>query len=194
MGNLYGKPKTAQTHTAAPAPSAEEQIKVLEKRKAYTETRMNHATEQAKQCLQTNDKGGAERWLRQMTMFRKEQTQICAMLEKLEALQGAYQQARITRDVLLATDGAAQRIQALGITADKADDVMDRARDAIADVEDVNRAIMAPLSRTNDSEIEEELAKLEAEPVKVHDMPEPPVSVRPPTPPMVREMRELIPA
>jgi len=157
---------------------------------------MNHATEQTKACIGSNDKVGAERWLRQVTMFRKEHAQICAMLEKLEALQGAYQQARITRDVLLVTDSAAQRIQALGVSADKADEVMDRVRDAIADVEDVNRVMMAPLSHTNDREIEEELAKLEAEQpaVKVHVMPEPPVSVRPPTPPMVRELREAIPA
>lgn len=114
------------------------------------------------------------------------------MLEKLEALQGAYQQARITRDVLRATEGVAGQIRSLGVDADKADDIMDKARDAIADVEDVNRVLMSPLTR--DVDVSEELAQLEAEMVPTHAMPEPPVSVRPPTPPMVRELREAIPA
>lgn len=191
MGNLYGKPK-AQPPTPQPASSMEEQLKVLEKRKAYAEARVNHATEQAKLCVEKNDKAGATRWLKQATMLRKEQVQICAMMEKLDSLQGAYQQARITRDVLLATDGAAAQIRALGVNSDKADDIMDRARDAIADVEDVNRVLMGPLSR--DVDVSDELAQLEAQTVTVHAMPEPPVNARPPTPPMLREIREAIPA
>lgn len=157
---------------------------------------MNHASDQVKECLRTNDKSGAERWLRQVTQFRKEHTQLCTMLQKLEELQGAYQQARITRDVLLATDGASKQIRVLGMDVDKAGDVMDKARDALAEVEEVNRVMMAPLSRNNDAEMLEELARIEAETTKVHVMPEPPVStsVRPPTPPMLREIREAIPA
>jgi hypothetical protein len=130
--------------------------------------------------------------LRQVAQFRNELKTTHAMLEKLEALQGAYQQVRITHEVLRATEGAAQQIRSLGVNAEKADEIMDTARDAIADVEDINRAMMAPLSRELD--VSDELAKLEAETVTVHAMPEPPVSARPPTPPMLREIREAIPA
>lgn len=189
MGNLYGKPKP----TPAPsAPSTEEQLKTLEKRKAYAEARVNHATEQAKACIGKDDKLGAERWLRQATLFRKELKSLHVMLEKLETLQGTYQQARITRDVLRTTEGAAAQIRALGMDADKADVIMDSARDVIADVEDVNRVILGPLTREVD--VSEELAALEQEQIKIHQMPEPPVSARPPTPPMIREMRAAIPA
>ena len=189
MGNLYGKPKPAP----APAPpSTEDQLTKLEKRKTYAQTRINHATEKAKECVQANDRAGAERWLKQAAQFRAEIKSLYAMIAQLEALQGTYQQARITRDVLLTTDGAANQIRSLNITADKADDIMDRARDAIADVEDVNRVLMGPISREPD--VSAELAALEAEEVKVHDMPEPPVTARAPTPPMIREMREAIPA
>ena len=189
MGNLYGKPKP----TPAPTPpSTEDQLTKLEKRKTYAQTRVDHATAKAKECIQANDRAGAERWLKQAAQFRSEIKSLYAMISQLETLQGTYQQARITRDVLLATDGAANQLRALNITADKADDIMDRARDAIADVEDVNRVLMGPISREPD--VSAELAALEAEEVKVHDMPEPPISARPPTPPMIREMREAMPA
>ena len=191
MGNLYGKPKP-QPAPILPVTSMEEQLRVLEKRKVYTESRINHATEQAKACIQTNDKSGAERWLRQIKGFRTEQKNIYAMMEKLDALQGSYQQARIARDVLRVTESAAGQIRGLGLNADKADDIMDRARDAIADVEDVNRVMAGPLSR--DVDVSDELAQLEAQTVTVHAMPEPPVNARPPTPPMLRELREAIPA
>lgn len=153
---------------------------------------MRHAEDQAKQCIRENDKSGAERWARQMKSFREEQKRLCAMLEKLDMLNGTYQQARLTRDTLLVTEAATAKIKDLGINADKADDIMDNARDAIADIEDVNRVIMAPLTR--DADVSEELAQLESEIAPAHVMPEPPVVVRPPTPPMVRELREAIPA
>lgn len=114
------------------------------------------------------------------------------MITKLETLQGTYQQARITRDVLLTTEHAASQIRALNMNADKADVIMDSARDAIEDVEDINRVVMGPLTREID--VSDELAALEKEEIKVHQMPEPPVSIRPPTPPMIREMRAAIPA
>lgn len=114
------------------------------------------------------------------------------MIEKLETLQGTYHQARITRDVLLATEGAAAQIRSVGVSADRADTIMDNARDAIADVEEVNRVLSGPITR--DIDITEELRALEAVSNHVHDMPEPPVVARPPTPPMIREIREAIPA
>ena len=146
MGNLYGKPKP----TPAPAPtlpSTQDQLTKLEKRKAYAQTHVDNAVTKAKECIQSNDRAGAERWLRQASQYRKEINSLYAMITKLETLQGSYQQARITRDVLLATDGAASQIRALNITADKADAIMDSARDAIDDLEDINRIIMGPISR-----------------------------------------------
>jgi hypothetical protein len=190
MGNIYGKPKP--TPAPAQAPSTQDQLTKLEKRKAYAQTHVDHATTKARECVQSGDKPGAERWLRQATQYRSEIKSLYAMIAKLETLQGTYQQARITRDTLLATEGATSQIRALNMTADKADAIMDSARDAMADLEDINRVIMGPISREQD--VSEELAALEAEAVKVHAMPEPPVGVRPPTPPMVRELRELIPA
>jgi len=142
--------------------------------------------------MQKNDKTGAEQWLRQVVKLRAELKADYARIEKLESLQGTYQQARINKDVLQTTEHATQQIRALNMNADKADDIMDKARDVMEDMEDINRVILGPLTREPD--VSEELAALEKEEIKVHQMPEPPVSVRPPTPPMVREMRAAIPA
>jgi DNA repair exonuclease SbcCD ATPase subunit len=190
MGNLYGKPKPTPN---APAPSTEDQLTKLEKRKTYTQARIENATTKAKECIQTNDKPGAERWLRQVTQLRSELKTIYAMITKLETLQATYQQSRMTRDVLQTTEAATVQIRSLNMDADKADIIMDSARDVIADMDDVNRVILGPLTREPD--VSEELAALESEEIKVHVMPEPPLAtIRPPTPPMVRELRAAIPA
>lgn len=193
MGNaIYGKPRNpVPPALITAAPSLQDQMGILEKRKVHLEKLIEINTQKARD---SKTKDESLRFIKLKVMYANELKSLFGMLDKLEGLDNARQRLHFQKDVLAVTAQATSVIKQNTIDADKADDIMDNAREAIDDV----AVVTDILSRTDppSREIQEELDALfeEKKPVPVEQpviVQFPQVPQQNPTP-MEKELRMLV--
>jgi hypothetical protein len=197
MGNnIYGKPK----QTAPPpslittAPSLQEQITILEKRKTHLERLIEINAEKARDA-KTKDE--AYRYLKLKTTYANELKSIFGMLDKLEGLDNARQRLHFQKNTLEVTQQVTTVIKQNTVDVGNAEDIMDNVREAIEDVDRVSEV----LGRTEppSEELQKELDDLFERPAPVQEpaaqQPEilqfPEVPQQKPVSQMDRELRML---
>jgi hypothetical protein len=142
MGNnlsVYGTPqKVSPVPLVAAAPSLQEQINVLQKRKAFLEKTIEFDNQRIKQA---KTKEEAYRYLKQKQAHENELNSIFAMLDKLEGLDSARERLQFQKDMIAVTSNATAIIQNNMVDANKAETVMENAEELINNVNEVSNIL-----------------------------------------------------
>lgn len=196
MGNnIYGKPKQTAPPPAlmTTAPSLQEQISILEKRKTHLETLIEINTEKARN---SKTKDEAYRYLKLKSTYVNELKSIFGMLDKLEGLDNARQRLHFQKDTMEVTKQVTSVIKKNTMDVGDAEDIMDNVREAIDDVDRLTEV----LGKTDppSEELQKELDDLFEKPVPVQveqpvilQFPEVPQQ-KPTSTQMERELRMLV--
>jgi hypothetical protein len=195
MGNnIYGKPKQTAPPPAlmTTAPSLQEQISILEKRKSYLERLIEINTQKARE---SKTKDEAYRYLKLKTTHANELKSIFGMLDKLEGLDNARQRVHFQKNTLEVTKQVTTVIKQNTMDVGDAEDIMDDVREAIDDVDRVTRALgeTEPPSEELQKELDdlfEKPAPVEVRQPEILQFPEVPQQ-KPPVTQMERELRML---
>lgn len=165
MGNhIYGKPKETAPPPAlmTTAPSLQEQIDILEKRKTHLHRliEINH-----QKARESKTKDEAYRYLKLKANYENELKSIFGMLDKLEGLDSARQRLHFQKNTLEVTKQATAVIKQNTMDIGDAEDIMDNVREAVEDVDRVTEV----LGRTEppSEELQKELDELFEKPVPV---------------------------
>jgi hypothetical protein len=195
MGNnIYGKPKQTLPQPAlmTTAPSLQEQIGILEKRKSHLENliQINHD-----KARQSKTKDEAYRYLKLKSSYENELKSIFGMLDKLEGLDSARQRLHFQKNTLEVTKQATTVIKQNTMDVGDAENIMDDVREAIDDVDRVTKALgeTEPPSEELQKELDdlfEKPAPVEVRQPEILQFPEVPQQ-KPPVTQMERELRML---
>lgn len=189
MGNnIYGKPKPPTPPLKA-APTLQEQIIILERKKAHLEKLIEGELQKAKQAKTKED---GMRHLKLKNMYENQMKSIFGMLDRLEGLDEARQRVALHASVIAVTQQATQAIKAHTLDAGKAEDTMYDAKEAVDEVNRVSEVLGR--SESPSEELQAEYAALLADPKPVIvPLPEVPVQEAPKTE-MEKELRILVPS
>lgn len=190
MGNhIYGKPKETAPPPAlmATAPSLQEQISILEKRKTHLERLIEIHQQKARE---SKTKDEAYRYLKLKANYENELKSIFGMLDKLEGLDSARQRLHFQKNTLEVTKQVTAVIKQNTVDVGDVEDIMDNVREAVEDVDRVSEV----LGRTEppNEGLQKELDELFEKPVQQPEIlafPEVP-SQKPSQ--MERELRMLV--
>ncbi len=197
MGNnIYGKPKQVVPPPAlmSTAPSLQEQISILEKRKTHLERLIEINTQKARE---SKTKDEAYRYLKLKSSYETELKSIFGMLDKLEGLDNARQRLHFQKNTLEVTKQVTTVIKQNTMDVGDAEDIMDNVREVINDVDRVTNALEE--TEPPSEELQKELDDLFEKPTPVHvpvqqpeilQFPEVPQQ-KPPVTQMERELRML---
>ncbi len=188
MGNnIYGKPKPPAAPIKA-APSLQEQIIILERRKTHLEKLIEFEINAAKKSTRRED---GLRHLKMKNMYETQLKTIFGMLDRLESLNDATQRIAIQASVIQTTKQATQVIKASTVDPSKVEDAMFDAKEAVEEVNRVSEVLGR--SESPSEELQNELDSLLADPKPaIVPLPEVPVQEAPKTE-MEKELRILIP-
>lgn len=194
MGNnIYGKPKQTTPPPAliTTAPSLQEQITILEKRKSHLEKLIQINDEKARQ---STTKDEAYRYLKLKVTYANELKSVFGMLDKLEGLDNARQRLHFQKNTLEVTKQVTHVIKQNTMDVGDAEDILDNVREAVEDIDRVTEV----LARTEppSEELQKELDELFEKPAPVEvRQPEilqfPEVPQQKPVTQMERELRML---
>lgn len=191
MGNhIYGKPKPPAAPIKA-APSLQEQIILLERRKTYLEKRVELEIQNARNS-KTKDEG--IRHLKLKQMYEAEIKSIYGMLDRLEGLDNAKQRMQIITENVRVTQQATQAIKANTVDADKVQDTLAESQEVMEDVDRVSSLLGRTESPSEElqNELDNLLAAPKQEPPALVQFPEVPKQEKPETD-MEKELRILVP-
>lgn len=156
---LFGKPKPPPK-TITNAPSLQEQISILEKRKEHLERLIDIYDQKAKASKTVDE---ATRNLKLKINYSNELKSIYGMIYNLEKLESARQKAEFQKNIVHAAKQTTEVIRQNMIDPDDANDVMFETEEAIKEVEQINNELGRMDSP--DQELQEELNKLYTTPV-----------------------------
>lgn len=171
---LFGKPKSPPP---APAPSLQEQISVLEKRKDHLE-RLIGIYEQKAKLSKTQDE--ATRHLKLKVNYSNELKSIYGMIYNLEKLESARQKAEFQKSIVEASKQTTEFIRQNMVNPDHANDIIFETEEAIKEVEQIHNELGK--SEPLDSEVQAELDKLMSD-VQPVNIPQPPIIIQLPAVP-----------
>jgi hypothetical protein len=120
------------------APSLQEQITILEKRKTHLERLIEINTQKARE---SKTKDEAHRYLKLKTTYASELKSIFGMLDKLEGLDNARQRAHFQKNTLEVTKQVTTVIKQNTMDVGEAENIMDDVREAVDDVDRVTKAL-----------------------------------------------------
>lgn len=139
MGNrIFGTPKKPEPSPVKAAPSLQEQISILEKRKTHLYKLIEINLQKAKE---SNTKDEAYRYLKLKQMYETELKSLFGMLDRLEGLDNARQRVTLHASTLKVTEQATTVLKANMVDADKADDIMFEVKEAIEEVDRVSEVL-----------------------------------------------------
>eukprot|EP01012_Entosiphon_sulcatum_P006248 TRINITY_DN1293_c0_g1_i1.p1 TRINITY_DN1293_c0_g1~~TRINITY_DN1293_c0_g1_i1.p1 ORF type:complete len:233 (-),score=64.32 TRINITY_DN1293_c0_g1_i1:156-854(-) len=152
---------------------------VVEKREAVLQRRIEEQERLAREALGKKKKEEALRCLKRKKLFEAELAKLRAQQDNLAQIQMAYEQAQMNAETFEAQRQAAEALKRLKLK--DADKVMDDARDAMQQVDDVADALSQPVGQPLDEdELEAEFRQLQLEssepvagPAKVSSRPVP---------------------
>lgn len=163
MGNslsVYGSPKkTVPKSLISVAPSLQEQINVLQKRKRFLEKAIEFDKQKVKE---SKTKEEAYNCLKQKNTHENELKSILGMLDKLEGLDNARERLQFQKDMLSVTSAATSVIKDNMIDAGKAEAVMDDVSEAIENVNEISNILSSGNERP-DYQLQEEVEAMFAE-------------------------------
>lgn len=181
MGNnisIYGNPKkVSPVPLIAAAPSLQEQINILQKRKIFLDKTIEFDNQKIKQ---SKTKEEAYRYLKQKQTHENELKSIFAMLDKLEGLDDARERLQYQKDMIHVTDVATNIIKSNMVDANKAEIVMDNVEELINNVNEVSDILSG--NQQPDYQLREEVEAMFAErekPQTIIQFPDVPVHTQP---------------
>lgn len=158
MGNrIFGKPK--QTPIVKEAPSLQEQICILEKRKDHLERLVVIYDQKAKA---STSKEEAVRNLKLKITYGNEIKTIYGMIYKLEKLEGARNQVKFQKDIYNAAKQTTDIIKQNMVNIDDVNDVMIETEDAMREIDEINQELGR--SNSDDETLQAELNNIFAIP------------------------------
>jgi hypothetical protein len=176
MGNnisVYGTPKkVSPVPLVAAAPSLQEQINVLQKRKTFLEKTIEFDNQRIKQA-KTKDE--AYRYLKQKQTHENELKSIFAMLDKLEGLDSARERLQFQKDMIAVTDVATNIIKNNMVDATKAETVMDNVDELINNVNEVSDILSG--NQQPDYQLQEQVEAMFAEKQNIIQFPDVPIQM-----------------
>lgn len=190
MGNnIYGKPKPPVTPSPiTAAPSLQEQIIILERKKLHLEKLIESETQKAQQSKTRED---GMRHLKLKNMYETQMKAIFGMLDRLEGLDDARQRVALHAGVIKVTQQATRIIKANTLDASKVEDAIYEAKEVVDEVNRINEVLghSEPPSEELQSEFDALIASRKP---AIVAFPEVPVQEAPKTD-MEKELRILIP-
>lgn len=141
----------------------------LDKRSAHLEKRTEALLQKARTLNRKGDKRGARNALKQKQLLMKQMARIDAQKFNIAATKGGLESAQSGQHYINAIAQSNQAMKALASESvmERADNVMEDAADNLADVEELgdtmSRDITGGLDLMDDDDLDDELARLEAE-------------------------------
>ena len=162
MGNsmsVYGSAPTKPASLISVAPSLQEQINVLQKRKRFLEKAIEFDIQKIRE---SKTKEEAYKCLKLKQTHENEMKSIFGMLDKLEGLDSARERLQFQKDVIAVTSTATAVIKDNMIDASKAEAVMDDISETIENVNEISN-ILASGNERPDYQLQEEVEAMFAE-------------------------------
>lgn len=162
---LFGKPVVAPT----PVPTVQtihtlaEQEAKLEKKLSYTRVRIQQLVEEAKGCVQRNEKAKALSCMKQKGLLDEQEKSFVSMLEKLTQQRLALEMNQMQRDTLHVMQQTNTVFEASEVTmdTDKAQDILENFEEKMQTQQEITRLFTQPLSGNDtQQQAEEELNRL----------------------------------
>ena len=190
MGNsIYGNPKPPTPPPLKTAPTLQEQIIILERKKSHLEKLIEGEIQKAKQAKTKED---GIRHLKLKHMYENQMKTIFGMLDRLEGLDEARQRVALHASVIAVTQQATDAIKSHTLDASKVEDTMYDAKEAVDEVNRVSEVLGR--SESPSEELQSELdALLDVPKPVIVPLPEVPVQEEPKTE-MEKELRILVPS
>lgn len=151
------------------APSLEEKIGHLEKRKKYLETNAQNYTTKAKECASQMDRLGAKRYLLSAKRCQDELQKIYGMLVRLEELKHAQDNTRMNRDVLLSIENGTRVLGQNTVNVDRAENIMDNMEEAVQNAQEVSDVFTRGM--LNEPNVDKELEEMMQQPAPLPQIP-----------------------
>jgi hypothetical protein len=170
MGNaIFGKP-VAPPPPEKKAPSIQEQLTVLEKRKNYLEKLVQT---HARKAQESTTKEDALLFLQMKQRHEHDLKNVHAMIERLESLESTTSQVLFQKETLAVVKQATNVINNNKVDIDTAEEIMDNVRDATDDVEQVSNVFAR--EEPPNPELEAEVNKMfETRPPVIVNLPDVP--------------------
>lgn len=188
MGNaIFGKPKEEPRPVVEP-PSIQDQLTILEKRKNHLGKLIEINDKKAKESKTKNE---AAHYIKIRVRYENELKSVYGMVEKLENLEHATQQAMFQKDVLNTVKHNTTIIKNNTVDVADAEEIMDNVKEAVDEANEVSNVLARPT--TPDADVEAEVDKLfQQEKPTILNLPDVPRVVPKPEDPVEKELRTLV--